>query len=46
MAIANDWTIDYDLKTVKYTSVEDNVYSVNELYSFLQDTFDELVLLG
>lgn len=46
MAIQDDWTIDVVDKKITYTTafVEDrppSIYTVNELYSFLQDTFDE-----
>jgi len=41
MAISDDWTIDYDAKTIEHTSGS-TIYTVNALYSYLQDTFDEL----
>jgi hypothetical protein len=41
MAIGNDFTIDYTLKTIKHT-LGTTVYDVNALYSWLMDTFDEL----
>jgi len=41
MAIGDDFTIDYTDKKVTHSSGTD-VYSVNALYSYLQDTFDEL----
>jgi hypothetical protein len=46
MAIQDDFTIDYVNRRITYTTafVEDrppSIYTVNELYSFLQDTFDE-----
>lgn len=46
MAIQDDFTIDYVDRKITYTTafVDDrppNIYTVNELYSFLQDTFDE-----
>lgn len=46
MAIQDDFTIDYVDRKITYTTsfVNDrppNIYTVNELYSFLQDTFDE-----
>lgn len=41
MAIQDDFTIDYVNRTIKHTSGT-TVYSVNALYSWLQDTFDEL----
>ena len=39
MPIADDWTIDYNLKRV-YHSAGTTVYTVNELYSWLMDIFD------
>ncbi|OGK57052.1 hypothetical protein A3H83_03625 [Candidatus Roizmanbacteria bacterium RIFCSPLOWO2_02_FULL_39_8] len=39
--ISSDFTIDYVNKRV-YHSANSNVYTVNALYSYLQDTFDEL----
>ena len=39
MAIADDVTINYAAKTI---TVANNVYTVNALYSYLMDTFDEL----
>jgi len=42
MAIQDDWSIDYTNKRV-YHSSGTTVYTVRQLYSFLQDTFDELV---
>jgi len=41
MAIQDDFSIDYTNKRV-YHSSGATVYSVNALYSYLQDTFDEL----
>lgn len=46
MAIADDFTIDYvDLKITYTNGFTDGIpntrYTMNELYSFLQDTFDE-----
>ena len=46
MAIQDDFTIDYVDRKITYTTafVDDRppfIYRVNELYSFLQDTFDE-----
>jgi hypothetical protein len=46
MAIQDDWSIDYVDRKITYTTafVDDRpptIYTVNELYSFLQDTFDE-----
>lgn len=40
MPIGDDWTIDTVLKRI-YHSAGTTVYSVNELYSWLMDTFDE-----
>lgn len=40
-AIAGDWTIDLTYKTIKHTSGS-TVYTVNHLYSYLLDYFDEL----
>ncbi len=42
MAIGDDWTIDYNEKTIKHTSGT-TIYTVRNLYTELQDTFDELV---
>ena len=46
MAIQDDFTIDTTLLTITYTGGftdghPDSIYTVNELYTFLQDTFDE-----
>lgn len=41
MAISDDFTIDYVNQRV-YHSAGTVIYSVNALYSYLQDTFDEL----
>ena len=46
MAIADDFSIDYVNKRITYTggftgTIADSRYTVNELYSYLQDTFDE-----
>jgi hypothetical protein len=46
MPIADDFTIDYVDRKITYSTafVDDRpptIYTVNELYSFLQDTFDE-----
>jgi hypothetical protein len=41
MAIGDDFTINYTRMTVRHTSGS-TVYSVNALYSWLMDTFDEL----
>jgi len=43
-AIAADWTIDLTYETIKHTSGT-TVYSVNHLYSYLLDYFDELGFL-
>ncbi|CAN5350472.1 hypothetical protein BH10PAT1_BH10PAT1_1050 [soil metagenome] len=40
-SIATDWTVDTTLKTVKHTSGT-TVYTVQALYSWLEDYFDEL----
>ena len=40
-AIAADWTIDLTYETIKHTSGT-TVYTVNHLYSYLLDYFDEL----
>ena len=39
--IAKDFKIDFDKKKISYVGKNKKVYSVIELYSFLQDTFDE-----
>lgn len=44
MAIADDFTIDYTNRRV-YHSSGTTVYTVNQLYTHLQDTFDELTAL-
>ena len=41
MAIQDDWTVDYVAKTVTHTAGT-TVYTVNALYSYLMDLFDEL----
>ncbi len=46
MAIQDDWAIDTTLQTITYTGGftdgrPTSIYTVNELYTFLQDTFDE-----
>jgi hypothetical protein len=46
MAIQDDFTIDYVNRRITYTTAFDDdrppsIYTVNELYSWLQDTFDE-----
>lgn len=40
MAISADWTINTTTKVI-YHSAGTAVYTINELYSYLQDTFDE-----
>lgn len=42
MAIGNNWTIDYTHKRVSHSG-NATVWPTVELYSYLQDTFDELV---
>jgi hypothetical protein len=44
MAIQDDFTINYGTKRISHTSGS-TVYSANALYSWLQDTFDELAQL-
>ncbi len=40
--IANDFKIDFNNKTISYSPTgSGTIYTVNQLYSFLQDTFDE-----
>lgn len=40
--IAKDFKLDFDKKKIYYNSKgSGRVYSVNELYSYLQDVFDE-----
>jgi hypothetical protein len=41
MAIADDWTINYGTQEISHTSGS-TVYTCNEMYSWLMDTFDEL----
>jgi hypothetical protein len=41
MAILDDFTINYEQKTIRATPAISRTYSVNHLYSALQDTFDE-----
>jgi hypothetical protein len=38
--IQDDWTIDYSLKTITHTAGT-TVYTVNQLYSWLMDVFDD-----
>jgi hypothetical protein len=40
MAISDDWTIDYNNRRI-YHSSGTTIYSVNALYSYLMDAFDE-----
>lgn len=42
MSIASDFTIDFDKKIVSHTSGT-TVYSVNAVYSYIQDFFDETI---
>jgi len=42
MPIQDDFTIDYGAKTITHSSGS-TVYTVNQLYSWLMDVFDELV---
>lgn len=40
--ISNDFKIDFENKIISYNpSGSGKIYTINELYSFLQDTFDE-----
>lgn len=39
--IQNDFKIDFEKKKITYIGKNKKVYSANELYSLLQDTFDE-----
>jgi len=39
--IANDFKIDFEKKKISYIGKDGTIYSAIELYSFLQDTFDE-----
>lgn len=42
MAIDTDYLIDFEKKKIYYNSKgSKKIYSVNELYSYLQDVFDE-----
>ena len=45
MAISDDFTIDFTDKKITHTSGT-SIYTVNALYTFLQDEFDELTALG
>ena len=40
-AIASDWTVNLTLKTIKHTSGT-TIYTIKQLYSWLEDYFDEL----
>ncbi len=40
MAIQDDFTLDYALKTITHTAGT-TIYSVNALYSWLMDLFDD-----
>jgi len=47
MAISDDFTIDYAAQTITYTGgftggKPDSIYTANEWYTYLMDTFDEL----
>jgi len=42
MAIGTDFTIDYVNKRIYHSTTATTVWSVNALYSYLQDTFDEI----
>lgn len=39
--IKNDFKIDFEKKKIVYIGKGKKIFSVNELYSFLQDIFDE-----
>lgn len=46
MPVSTDYTIDYVDRKITYVGgftggIPDSIYTVNELYSYLQDTFDE-----
>ena len=42
MMIANDFKIDFNNKIISFNPLgSETIYTVNQLYSFLQDTFDE-----
>jgi hypothetical protein len=45
MAIADDWTVDESLKTIKHTSGT-TVYTLNALYTWRMDAEDELAILS
>lgn len=42
MAISDDFSIDYTNKRIRHSTSATTVWTVNALYSYLQDTFDEL----
>ena len=42
MAIGDDFTIDYVAKRIRHSTTATTVWTVNALYSYLQDTFDEI----
>lgn len=42
MAISDDFSIDYTYKRIRHSITATTVWSVNALYSYLQDTFDEI----
>ena len=42
MAIGDDFTINYPLRMISHTA-NSNTYAANAFYSWLQDTFDELI---
>ena len=42
MAIGDDFTIDYTYKRIRHSITATTVWTVNALYSYLQDTFDEI----
>jgi hypothetical protein len=39
--IKKDFTIDFEKKKIAFVSKRKKIYSVNELYSFLMDLFDQ-----
>jgi len=45
MAIGDDWGIDFINKRIYHKGSGTTVYTVNELYSWLQDQFDELTAM-
>lgn len=42
MAIGDDFSIDYTYKRIYHSETATTVWTVNALYSYLQDTFDEI----